>query len=136
MNHCTIDLLFVWFGLVCFANQNKNCQLSYSWFKTSQTGGQRYSDTYPFSIPCLQVSLSLSLNPQYLFYAILICLNNLISCWQRKIYCNLIDKKEAAMAIIICQKRSTFKGSFTCAIKCIYALRFRSFYTCYCVQFS
>jgi len=28
--HCTIDLLFDWFGLVCFANKNKNCQLSYS----------------------------------------------------------------------------------------------------------
>ncbi len=27
---CTIDLLFDWFGLVCFANKNKNCQLSYS----------------------------------------------------------------------------------------------------------
>jgi hypothetical protein len=29
-NHCTFDLLFDWFGLVCFANKNKNCQLSYS----------------------------------------------------------------------------------------------------------
>jgi hypothetical protein len=28
--HCTADLLFDWFGLVCFANKNKNCQLSYS----------------------------------------------------------------------------------------------------------
>jgi hypothetical protein len=28
--HCTIDLLFDWFGLLCFANKNKNCQLSYS----------------------------------------------------------------------------------------------------------
>ncbi len=26
--HCTVDLLFDWFGLVCFANKNKNCQLS------------------------------------------------------------------------------------------------------------
>jgi len=24
------DLLFDWFGLVCFANKNKNCELSYS----------------------------------------------------------------------------------------------------------
>ncbi len=29
-HHCTIDLLFDWFGLVCFANKNKKCQLSYS----------------------------------------------------------------------------------------------------------
>ncbi len=34
-----------------FANKNKNCQLSYSWFKTSQTGGKQYSDTSSFSIP-------------------------------------------------------------------------------------
>ncbi len=49
---CTSDLLFDWFGLVYFANKNKNCQLSYSWLQTSQTGGQQYSDTSPFSIPC------------------------------------------------------------------------------------
>jgi len=24
--HCTINLLFDWFGLVCFANKYKNCQ--------------------------------------------------------------------------------------------------------------
>jgi hypothetical protein len=30
MYHCTIDLLFDWFRLVCFANNNKNCQLSCS----------------------------------------------------------------------------------------------------------
>ena len=46
--HCTVDLLFDWFGLASFANKNKNCQLSYSWFQTSQTGGQRYSDTLVF----------------------------------------------------------------------------------------
>jgi hypothetical protein len=28
--HCTVDLQFDWFGLVCFANKNKNCKLSYS----------------------------------------------------------------------------------------------------------
>jgi hypothetical protein len=40
------------FGLVCFANKNnKNGKLSYSWFQTSQTGGQQYSDTSPLSIP-------------------------------------------------------------------------------------
>jgi ribosomal protein L39E len=53
--HCTIDLLFGRSGLVSFANKNKNCQLSYSWFQTSQTGGQRYNDTAPFSIPWVSV---------------------------------------------------------------------------------
>jgi len=52
--HCTVDLLFDWFELVCLANKNKTCQLSYKLFQTSQTGGQLYSDTSPFSIPCLQ----------------------------------------------------------------------------------
>ncbi len=49
--HCTIDLLFDLFGLVCFANKNKNRQLSYSWFQRGQTGSQWYSNTSPFSIP-------------------------------------------------------------------------------------
>jgi hypothetical protein len=49
----TIDHLFDQFGLVCLANKNKNCKLSYSWFQTSQTGGQPYSDASPFSIPWL-----------------------------------------------------------------------------------
>ncbi len=49
--HCTIDLLFDWFGLVCFANK-KNCQSLYSLLQTSQTGVQWYSDTSPFSFPC------------------------------------------------------------------------------------
>jgi hypothetical protein len=31
--------------------------LSYSLFQTSQTGGQWYSDTYPFSIPCITIAI-------------------------------------------------------------------------------
>jgi hypothetical protein len=49
--HCTVDLLFDWFGLVCFANKNKICQLSYSRFQTSQARSQQYSFTSPFSVP-------------------------------------------------------------------------------------
>ncbi len=56
--HCTVDLQFDWLGLVCFANKNKNCQLSYSCIQTSQTGGQRYNDTSPFSIPWFRASLT------------------------------------------------------------------------------
>jgi len=60
--HCTIDLVFNWFGLVSFAHKNKNCQLSYSWFQTSQTGGgQCYSDTSPSSIPYTSISNKLFL---------------------------------------------------------------------------
>ncbi len=47
--HRTVDL----FGLACFVNKNKNCQLPYSWFQTSQTGGQQYSDTSPIVFPGL-----------------------------------------------------------------------------------
>ncbi len=62
MYHCTIDLLFDLFGLVRFENKNNSCQLSDSWFQTSQTGGQLYSDTSPFSITwsgwlCVSVAL-------------------------------------------------------------------------------
>ncbi len=70
--HCTIDLPFDWSGLVCLANKDKNCQLSHSWFQTSQTGGQWYSDTSPFSIPCL-VSLS-----SYTF-------SSLLTLWENKL---------------------------------------------------
>jgi hypothetical protein len=44
-------------ALVCFANKNKNCQLSYTLFQTSQTGGHWYNDTSPFSIPCFHHTL-------------------------------------------------------------------------------
>jgi hypothetical protein len=50
-------LLFDLFGLACFANQNKNCQLSYSRFETSQTGGQLFSDTSPFGIPWIDIDI-------------------------------------------------------------------------------
>ncbi len=47
--HCTVDLLFDWFGIGCMITgiflQNRLMQ-------TSQTGGQWYRDASPFSIPC------------------------------------------------------------------------------------
>ncbi len=49
--HCTIELLFDWFGLVCFANKNKKMSVDIQLIP-NQTGGQWYSDTSPFSIPC------------------------------------------------------------------------------------
>ncbi len=55
--HCTIDLLFDWFGTMymtignfCFYLQNRLIQ-------TSQTGGQLHSDTSPFSIPYLSLAI-------------------------------------------------------------------------------
>jgi hypothetical protein len=46
--HCTVDLLFDWFGISCmifvFYLQNRLIQ-------TGQTGGQLYSDTSPLVFP-------------------------------------------------------------------------------------
>ncbi len=57
----SLYLLFDWFGLVCFANKDENCQLSYRWFQTSQTGGQQNSDTSPFSVPWFVPSIEIGL---------------------------------------------------------------------------
>ncbi len=49
--HCTIDLLFDWFGMNYMITDNFWFYLQNRLFQTSQTGGQQYSDTSPFSIP-------------------------------------------------------------------------------------
>jgi hypothetical protein len=48
--HCTIDLLFDWFGISCMTTDNF-CYLQNRLIQTCQAGGQWYSDTSPFSIP-------------------------------------------------------------------------------------
>jgi hypothetical protein len=49
--HCTVDLLFDWFGICCMTIDNFCFYLQIRLIQTSQTGGQQYSDTSPFSIP-------------------------------------------------------------------------------------
>jgi hypothetical protein len=49
--NCTVDLLFDWFGISCKATDNFCFYLQNRIIQTSQTGGQRYCDTSPFSIP-------------------------------------------------------------------------------------
>ncbi len=65
--HCTIDLLFDWFGISCMTTDNFCFYLQNRLIQTSQTGAQWYSDTSLFSIPwltnvwaklCIQFSLS------------------------------------------------------------------------------
>jgi hypothetical protein len=51
--HCTIDLLFDWFGIGCMTTDYFCFYLQNRLIQTSQTGGQWYSDTSLFSIPCL-----------------------------------------------------------------------------------
>ncbi len=51
--HCTIDLLFGWFEISCMTTDNFCFYLKNRLIQTSQTGGQRYSNTCPFSIPWL-----------------------------------------------------------------------------------
>jgi len=48
---CTVDLLFDWFGISCKTTDNFCFYLQNTLIQTSQTGGQWYSDTSPFSIP-------------------------------------------------------------------------------------
>jgi hypothetical protein len=50
--HCTIDLLFDWFGISCMTTDNFCFYLQNRLIQTSKTGGQQNSDTSPFSIPC------------------------------------------------------------------------------------
>ncbi len=49
--HCTVDLLFDWFGISCMTPDNFCFYLQNRLVKTSQTGGQWYSDTFPICIP-------------------------------------------------------------------------------------
>ncbi len=59
--HCTVDLLFDWFGISSIITYNFCFYLQNRLIQTGQTGGQRYSDTSPFSIPwCNSLSISLS----------------------------------------------------------------------------
>jgi hypothetical protein len=51
--HCTVDLVFDWFGISCMTTDNFCSYLQNRLIQASETGVQRYSDTSPFSIPCL-----------------------------------------------------------------------------------
>jgi len=51
-NHCAIDLLFDWFGIRCLTTDNFCFYLQSRHIQNSLTGGQWYSYTSPFSIPC------------------------------------------------------------------------------------
>jgi hypothetical protein len=50
--HCSIDLLFDWFGIGCMAIDIFCSYLQNRFIQTGQTGGQLYSDTSPFSVSC------------------------------------------------------------------------------------
>ncbi len=43
--HCTVDLLFDWFGISCMTIDNLCFYLQNRLIQISQTGGQWYSDT-------------------------------------------------------------------------------------------
>jgi hypothetical protein len=49
--HCTIDLLFDWFGISCMTADNFCVYWQNRLIQTGQAGGQWNSDTSPFSIP-------------------------------------------------------------------------------------
>ncbi len=56
----SIIVLFDWFGISCMTTAIFCFYLENILIQTSQTGGQRYSDTAPFSIPWLKKSTSLA----------------------------------------------------------------------------
>ncbi len=58
----TVDLLFDWFGISCLTFDNFRFYLQNRLIQTGQTGGQRYSDTALFSVPCFKVMRSLVQN--------------------------------------------------------------------------
>jgi hypothetical protein len=64
--HCTVDLLF---GISCMTTDNFWFYLLNRLIRTSQTGGQQYSDTSPFSIPWSILSLRAHLDGQFRFSA-------------------------------------------------------------------
>jgi hypothetical protein len=56
---CTIDLLFDWLGISCMTTDKFCFYLQNRLIQTSQTVGQWYSNTSPFSIPCSLLSPTL-----------------------------------------------------------------------------
>ncbi len=50
--------LFDWFGIGCMTTDNFGFYLQNRLIQTSQTGGQWYSDTSPFSIPWMRLFYS------------------------------------------------------------------------------
>jgi hypothetical protein len=55
LGYAPVDLLFNWFGISCMTTDNFCFYMQNRLIQTSQTGGQWYSDTSPFSIPCLSI---------------------------------------------------------------------------------
>jgi hypothetical protein len=51
--HCTVNLLFDWFGISCMTTDNYCFYLQNRLIQSSQTGGQWYSDTSPLVFPGL-----------------------------------------------------------------------------------
>ena len=49
--HCTIDLLFDWFGIGCMTSDNFCFYLQNRLIQTTQTGGQQYNDASPLVFP-------------------------------------------------------------------------------------
>ena len=49
-----VDLQFDWFGINCMTTDNFCFYLQNRLIQTGQTGGQQYSDTSLFSVPCFR----------------------------------------------------------------------------------
>ncbi len=68
--HCAIDLLFDWFGISCMTSDIFCFYLQNRLIKTSQTGGQLYSDTFPhlvFPVPVIHKSCCIFNNHNFFY---------------------------------------------------------------------
>jgi hypothetical protein len=66
--HSTVDHLFDWFGISCMTTDIFRFYLQNRLIQTSQTGGQWYSDTSPYSIPWFVPSLHVRPSLYVTFY--------------------------------------------------------------------
>jgi hypothetical protein len=103
--HCTIDLLFDWFGISCMINDNFCFYLQNRLIKNSQTGGQWYSDTSTFNIiPCF----SFRSTSRYLqYWNFTISISFLIKVVKKNIFNGIVHirhqcRKTTALSCWIC----------------------------------
>ena len=110
--HCTVDLLFDWYGISCMTTDNFCFYLQNRWIQTSQTGGQWYSDTSPFSIPWLNTLwLFLALQRWHCELTHFTCLKVLLRIWSHL-------KQEPSTGF--CSTREYLRRKYHCTVDLLF----------------
>ncbi len=99
--HCTVDLLFYWFGISCMTTDIFCFNLQNKLIETSETGVQQYNDTSPFSIP---------------WHTILVCTLYLLNAvWVKPLYYKIlsINKQEGSVVMLsqVCSFSNSLRSS-------------------------